>query len=106
MTRIHQPIFPHLNPDIIGDIIETGVEIHQKEVKAFSSSTTDAIHSLKKLVPMRPSSSVLPDGDTRLTKYVIFAYFSLYSRFKQGLYIYYVCFIPFASTFKVKLLGI
>ena len=68
MTRIHQPIFPHLNPDIIGDIIQTGVEIQQKEVKAFSSSTNDASNNLKKLVPMRPSSSVLPHGDTRLTK--------------------------------------
>ena len=68
MTRIHQPIFPHLNPDLIGDIIDSGVEIHQKEVKAFSSSTNDAINSLKKLVPMRPNSSVLPHGDTRLTK--------------------------------------
>ena len=67
MTRIHQPIFPYLNPELILDIIESGVAIHQKEVKAFSNDTNDA-NNVKKLVPMRPSSSILPHGDTRLTK--------------------------------------
>ena len=36
MTRIHQPIFPHLSPDLVGEIIDSGVAIHQKEVKVQS----------------------------------------------------------------------
>ena len=32
MTRIHQPIFPYLNPELILDTIESGVAIHQKDI--------------------------------------------------------------------------
>ena len=37
MSRIHQPIFPHLESAVVQDIIDEGVAIHMKEKSAFAN---------------------------------------------------------------------
>ncbi len=49
MTRVHQPVFPSLDIDLIGELISSGVEIHRREVMAFKET---ASADKSKVVPM------------------------------------------------------
>ena len=37
MTRIHQPVFPTLQVELVEEICNHGVEVHLKEMKAFAT---------------------------------------------------------------------
>ena len=63
MTRIHQPVFPHLQVDLLEDITRQGVEVHLKEVKAFEVNSSDLVQ--KKLVPMGTSRVLNEDSPAR-----------------------------------------
>lgn len=67
MTRVHQPVFPTLDTDLVTDIVQAGVEIHRKEMQAFTNKTAQS-----KLVPMgqqihgEGSRTKLPNSARRL----------------------------------------
>ncbi len=70
MSRIHQPIFPNLSPDLVDSIVKSGVEIHLRELRAFSGSSEQNRHKLVpgKVVQICQSNALtkLPNSARRL----------------------------------------
>ena len=59
MSRIHQPIFPHLESAVVQDIIDEGLAIQMKEKSAFAN-----IKPSNRLVPME--QRILHQNQTKL----------------------------------------